>query len=67
MKEMDLYKPLTIGLGAAAASITLESIDSISNSLSLVGRFLTAITMIITSIYTLTKLYQNAKQEKRAK
>ena len=67
LKDIDIYKPLGIGICAALASFSLENIEALSDSLMWVGRLLTALTMILTSVYTLLKLYENAKQDKRKK
>lgn len=64
-KDLDILKPLSIGVAAAISSIALDQIDAVGAALTSIGKILTGLTMIITSFYTLKKIKDNAKQEPR--
>lgn len=67
-RHLELTKPLLIMAGAFFVSLGIESLDSAVNILTSIGRALVALTMIITSIYTLFKLKRDhVKQDNKRK
>lgn len=65
MKDFEIYKPLGLGFAAAVSSVALDYTYFISEALVTTGKILTGVTMIVTSVYTLNKLKNNAKQNTR--
>lgn len=64
---IDSFKPLLVAIVAFGGSLFFDSVENTADTITLVGKVLTGITMIVTSIYTLIKLYKSWQTRNQTK
>lgn len=65
--SIDNVKPLMVAMFAFGGSLFFDSVEIAANTITLAGKILTGFTMIVTSIYTLIKLYKSWQTRKQTK